>query len=116
LIVPRWNKSRRLSTRHQSQLSLQMPICIKNSARNAGKFGRHAVKSCRFHRHNFPYKPTNFATETSLMLQIVLTANFGTSPLLSSYLALIHAPLFTRRSLWPQSKAAFQINIAARIH
>jgi len=50
------------------------------------------------------------------MLQIVLTANFGTSPLLSSYLALIHAPLFTTRSLWQQSKAAFQINIAARIH
>jgi len=50
------------------------------------------------------------------MLQIVLTANFGTSPLLSSYLALIREPLFIRRSLWQQSKAAFQINIAARIH
>jgi hypothetical protein len=58
----------------------------------------------------------NARLPTALMLQILLTANFGTSPLLSSYLALIHAHLFTRRSLWPQSKAAFQINIAARIH
>jgi hypothetical protein len=35
----------------------------------------------------------NARLPTALMLQIVLTANFGTSPLLSSYLALIHRTL-----------------------
>jgi len=32
----------------------QMPIRIENKARNAGKFGRKAVKMCRFHRHIWP--------------------------------------------------------------
>jgi len=68
--VPRSNKKAAASqhiTRRNS--AWQMPICIENRARSAGKLGRPAVKLCRVHQHNSPlppYKPTNFATETRL--------------------------------------------------
>jgi hypothetical protein len=70
LIVPRWNKSRPLSTHHQSQLQPADADLHQKQREKRWKIRSPRGKVMPISSAQLassPYKPTNFATETRLV-------------------------------------------------